>query len=181
MSLKSLIGQFLKFGVVGVLATIVDFGVMILLHEIFGVNPVAAAAVSYCVSLAFNSYALLDSWTLQAEAVSLQGLEMDGHHVSGTAEVPEAGILALSIPYDSGWSVEVDGKPARLLQVNGMMMGVQLDPGTHQVTFTYRNRWLAAGAVVSAATLALIGLGALLRRRRRGSQHQGVRRPRPIQ
>ena len=133
------------------------------------------------VSLAFNSYALLDSWTLQAEAVSLQGLEMDGHHVSGTAEVPEAGILALSIPYDSGWSVEVDGKPARLLQVNGMMMGVQLDPGTHQVTFTYRNRWLAAGAVVSAATLALIGLGALLRRRRRGSQHQGVRRPRPIQ
>lgn len=57
MSLKSLIGQFLKFGVVGALATIIDFGVMILLHEIFGVNPVAAAAVSYCVSLAFNYWA----------------------------------------------------------------------------------------------------------------------------
>ena len=46
MSIKSLIAQFLKFGVVGVLAAIIDFGVMILLHEVFGVDPVAAAAVS---------------------------------------------------------------------------------------------------------------------------------------
>lgn len=57
MSLKSLLKQFLRFGVVGVLATVIDFGVMILLHEIFGVSPVAAAGVSYCVSLAFNYWA----------------------------------------------------------------------------------------------------------------------------
>lgn len=57
MSLKNLVKQFLKFGVVGVIATVIDFGVMILLHEVFGVNPVAAAAVSYCVSLAFNYWA----------------------------------------------------------------------------------------------------------------------------
>ncbi|MDD6693322.1 MAG: GtrA family protein [Atopobiaceae bacterium] len=57
MSIKSLIAQFLKFGVVGVLAAIIDFGVMILLHEVFGVDPVAAAAVSYVVSLMFNYWA----------------------------------------------------------------------------------------------------------------------------
>ena len=57
MSLKKLINQFLKFGVVGVIAAIIDFGVMILLHEVFGVNPVAAAAVSYVVSLIFNYWA----------------------------------------------------------------------------------------------------------------------------
>ncbi|MGI6755169.1 MAG: GtrA family protein [Atopobiaceae bacterium] len=57
MSFKHLVEQFLKFGVVGVLAGIIDFAVMILLHEVFGVWPVAAAAVSYVVSLMFNYWA----------------------------------------------------------------------------------------------------------------------------
>lgn len=49
-----LVEQFLKFGVVGVLATVIDFGVLVLLHELAGVNPVPAAAASFLVSLVFN-------------------------------------------------------------------------------------------------------------------------------
>ena len=49
-----LIEQFLKFGVVGVIATIIDFGVLVFLHECFGIDPIIAAAISFIVSLIFN-------------------------------------------------------------------------------------------------------------------------------
>lgn len=52
--LQDLIKQFLKFGVVGVIAFIIDFGVMVLLKELCGLAPVFAATISFCVSVAFN-------------------------------------------------------------------------------------------------------------------------------
>ena len=52
--LKKLVAQFLKFGVVGVIATGIDFGVMIFLTEVFGVDPVISSGISFCTSTVFN-------------------------------------------------------------------------------------------------------------------------------
>lgn len=49
-----LIEQFLKFGVVGVIATVIDFGIMIALTEWASWDPVLSAGVSFVVSLIFN-------------------------------------------------------------------------------------------------------------------------------
>lgn len=52
--MEKLIQQILKFGVVGVLATLLDYGVLMILNVFFGVDAVIAAAISYCISLVFN-------------------------------------------------------------------------------------------------------------------------------
>lgn len=52
--MDKLIAQILKFGVVGVLAFIVDYGVLMLLNVGFGVNPVLAAGISFTISVIFN-------------------------------------------------------------------------------------------------------------------------------
>lgn len=52
--LRGLAEQFLKFGVVGTIAFAIDFGIMVLLTEAFGIEPVVAATVSFCVSVIFN-------------------------------------------------------------------------------------------------------------------------------
>ncbi len=49
-----LMEQVLKFGVVGFLAFGIDYGVLMLLSQVFGVDPVISAAISFCVSLVFN-------------------------------------------------------------------------------------------------------------------------------
>ena len=54
MNLKKLIAQFMKFGVVGVIAFFIDFGVMVFLTEVFGMNPILSAAISFVVSVVFN-------------------------------------------------------------------------------------------------------------------------------
>lgn len=49
-----LLNQICKFGVVGVVAFFIDYGVMILLTELFLINPVASATISFIVSVVFN-------------------------------------------------------------------------------------------------------------------------------
>ena len=43
--MKNLIAQILKFGVVGVVATVIDFGVMIALVEVLRMSPVVASGI----------------------------------------------------------------------------------------------------------------------------------------
>ena len=52
--MKKLIAQLMKFGVVGVIAFIIDYGLMVLLTEVFGIDYLVSATVSFTVSVIFN-------------------------------------------------------------------------------------------------------------------------------
>lgn len=52
--MKKLIAQIMKFGVVGVIAFAIDYGLLALLTEAFGVNYLVSATVSFTVSVVFN-------------------------------------------------------------------------------------------------------------------------------
>lgn len=54
MDLKSLIEQFLKFGVVGAVAFVIDYGILMLLSQVVGWDPVFSSAISFTVSVVFN-------------------------------------------------------------------------------------------------------------------------------
>ncbi len=53
-SIRSLIPQFAKFAVVGIIAFIIDLGLMVALVELTGMDPVVAATISFIVSVVFN-------------------------------------------------------------------------------------------------------------------------------
>ena len=46
--------QIIKFGIVGVIATFVDLGVLVLLKELFQVDVLLSSAISFCVSVVVN-------------------------------------------------------------------------------------------------------------------------------
>lgn len=54
MGVRGLVEQFLKFGVVGVVATLIDYGLLMVLSQVVGWDPVASSAISFSVSLVFN-------------------------------------------------------------------------------------------------------------------------------
>ena len=49
-----LIAQYMKIGVVGVIAFVIDYGLLALLTEAFGVNYLVSATISFTVSVIFN-------------------------------------------------------------------------------------------------------------------------------
>ena len=54
VQVRNLIEQFMKFGVVGIVAFFIDYGVLMLLSQGFGVDAVLSAGISFCVSVVFN-------------------------------------------------------------------------------------------------------------------------------
>lgn len=55
--MKKLISQFMKFGIVGVIAFVIDYGLMVLLTEVFGVPYLISTTVSFIISVIFNYFA----------------------------------------------------------------------------------------------------------------------------
>ena len=52
--MRRLIEQFLKFGVVGAISFCIDYGILMLLSQGLGWDPVLSAGISFTVSVVFN-------------------------------------------------------------------------------------------------------------------------------
>ncbi len=53
-NLRELTVQFAKFGIVGVIAFCIDYGLFLLMTYVFGVNYLVASAISFTISTVFN-------------------------------------------------------------------------------------------------------------------------------
>ena len=89
--------------------------------------------------------------------------EFTDTHVSGTVTADESGRLIVSIPYDAGWTVTVDGTeipPSRLESeaVERAWYAVKTEPGTHEITFDYHVRGLKEGGMISLGAAALFAV-----------------------
>jgi hypothetical protein len=113
------------------------------------------------------NYPLLDRVMLDRPVGSLQRpatnpvvnvVDRGYSKVEVSVQTPTDGVLALPDPYYPQWGVEVDGKPAKLLQVDHAFRGVKVPAGSHRVVFTYQDRAMQLGAVLSLLTcLGLLG------------------------
>lgn len=101
------------------------------------------------------------------------------HEASGTATLVEDGpdevvvqtrasgamLLVLRDVAAPGWHAIVDRHPADIVTVDGTLRGVELEAGSHTVTFRYAPRSLQVGTYLAGAG-AVLGAAMLWRRRR---------------
>lgn len=52
--MKKLIAQFTKFGIVGFIAFVIDYGLLVFCTEILGINYLVSATISFTASVVFN-------------------------------------------------------------------------------------------------------------------------------
>ncbi|WP_139653433.1 GtrA family protein [Raoultibacter phocaeensis] len=52
--MNRLIAQIMKFGVVGAIAFVIDYGLLVFLTEVFGIEYLISATISFTVSVVFN-------------------------------------------------------------------------------------------------------------------------------
>lgn len=95
---------------------------------------------------------------LELKKQTLDINDFSPNHISGTIDLPEAAMLVLTIPYDSGWKAKVDEQQVQIYLVDLGFSGVKLPPGKHVVELTFRPPYLTAGIIISIlAVLTYVG------------------------
>ena len=111
----------------------------------------------------------------QHEAIAKGGeltlTEFSDTHFAGTADVTEDGrMLCVTVPYDPGWTVTVDGKALSegdYTLIGDVLYGIPLEKGAHTVAFDYFLPGFRAGAAATCcAVLATAAFFLALRKKR---------------
>lgn len=68
------------------------------------------------------------------------------------------GVMQLSVPYDEGWKVYVDGKEKEVKKVNNYFLGTDVEKGTHTFKFVYKTKYLKEGIILSFCGVLLLAV-----------------------
>ena len=71
-----------------------------------------------------------------------------------------------SVPYDTGWTVTVDGTPVSYEKVQFGFIGFALPEGEHHVEFSYRAPGLRAGLAITGLSLTAFAAAVVITRRK---------------
>ena len=75
----------------------------------------------------------------------------------------EDGLLMISVPYDEGWTVLVDGEEAEKLPVGEALTGCYLTAGSHRIEMRYIPQGFVPGAIISIVSVMLFIAGLLIK------------------
>lgn len=84
--------------------------------------------------------------------------EFDDTYISGTFTAESSQILYTSIPYDTGWTVILDGKTldsSELLKIGDSLLGVKVSEGEHTVEFKFTSNGLYLGIGITVIFVAV--------------------------
>ncbi len=102
---------------------------------------------------------------LDRRAVSCGSFSRDNSGFTAQITTGEERLVFFSVPWESGWSAEVNGQPAEVEKVNVGFMAVRVPAGASTIRFTYSTPGLALGALASGIGVVLLALYLLLAKR----------------
>ena len=122
-------------------------------------------------SLNVSAYRL--NFDVMDEVISILGeqtMTVDSYsstHINGHIDVSRAGELILSVAYEPGWTILVDGEEVQPGLFDDTFISLSLTEGEHTIEMRYRPAGLTIGFIVSLICLAIFAAIVLLERRRR--------------
>lgn len=99
------------------------------------------------------------------DVMSRQGMQVTSFtndlqktEITGTVTAQTAGNLLLSLPYDDGWTIQVDGEEVTADQFADTFLMIPLAAGTHEITMYYRVPGLIEGVMISISAIIILAL-----------------------
>ena len=96
----------------------------------------------------------------------LEDVEIKGNKVSGKISTEEDSTLFLSIPFDKGWNVYVDGKKVDYKKAVSFI-AVDLEKGEHEIKLVYYSEGLFLGVGVSILSIGILTIYIIKSRKRK--------------
>ncbi|MCL2883963.1 MAG: YfhO family protein [Oscillospiraceae bacterium] len=119
-----------------------------------------------------------DVYTADIAALKTGGMDVDtwgDSRITGTVNAQQDGVMLMSIPYDDGWHVTVDGQAAPTVKLlEGGLLGFYVDSGAHSIVLTFTPKGLVPGLVISAISLGALVLLLIFTKRLRKRRENAI-------
>ncbi|MEG1777403.1 MAG: YfhO family protein, partial [Angelakisella sp.] len=89
---------------------------------------------------------------------SCKSFTVDNDGFSATSDFAEDELVFFSVPWDKGWSAEVNGEEAEIYKVNVGFMAVRVPAGAGEIRFVYRTPGLCLGGAITGVGLLLLAV-----------------------
>lgn len=97
----------------------------------------------------------------------LDNVAYDSTHISGSLSLSESGRLILSVPYEKGWQIMLNGERTEPVLFGDTFIAFDLEPGDYELSMRYVPYGQYAGIAVSTVSIFLFA-GLMFMRARRG-------------
>ncbi|MDE6567681.1 MAG: YfhO family protein, partial [Lachnospiraceae bacterium] len=118
----------------------------------------------------------MENFAEQASALEQHRLQVTRYgndRIEGNIDTEQGGLLYLSIFYDSGWDIYIDGKKAdKTYRVNTAFMGVEVSEGYHDIVMKFQPLGAPYTYLVFGVGVISAGLLYYLSRRKRTHQKE---------
>lgn len=79
----------------------------------------------------------------------MTNVKTTGSSLTGQISAEKDGILFLTVPYEDGWKITVDGVEVTPMKIAGTMIGLELTAGDHEISMKYTPAGFKTGLVLS--------------------------------
>lgn len=83
----------------------------------------------------------------------------------GSINVKKNSNFVLSIPYDKGFVIKVDGKRVKYRKVNSAFIGFDIEKGKHEIDVKYEPSLAKVGEIISLISIGIMFILVVLERR----------------
>ncbi|MCR4589977.1 MAG: YfhO family protein [Lachnospiraceae bacterium] len=105
---------------------------------------------------------VLDSFTSSVnEAERLRNIKIDDDSLKGGIDMKSPGHLILTVPYEPGWTLHVDGRETHIDLFDGLWISTDLPEGQHEIRIDFFPKGLKTGGMISLISLTLMILSLL--------------------
>lgn len=99
----------------------------------------------------------LAGWYQDASRTVSSINKVSSSHLTGTVQMAEdAELLVFSIPYETDWTVKLDGKKVKTEEVLDCLLAVETTPGTHTIEMRYVPKGFLVGLPVSVISFIVL-------------------------
>lgn len=97
----------------------------------------------------------------------MENVTYDSTYLRGTITLDEPGRVILSIPYEDGWHIKINGTEAECTMFGGALIALDLEPGEYTIEMNYVPEGKYVGITVSLISLVLFGVTVVAGRRKK--------------
>lgn len=92
------------------------------------------------------------------ESETLKNIERYDDHLTGGIDMTSPGHLVLTVPYEPGWTLTIDGQETHIDLFDGLWISAALSEGHHDIRIDFYPKGLNKGILISLVSVVLIAL-----------------------